>query len=572
MTLRSLAAAAVVAVLAAALFLAASPARPPVAAEPGGATPAAAAPRPAPLPALSALPPAGDDPAVTREARYRVEVDFSSTIDGGTGPAGHIEGIWTVHPTSDDRLAARLDEAIVEGYEALPPAEAMAGGVELVARPDGALGGLGFPAQMPGGARNLYTALASMFWHTPGEGDAWVVEEEDAAGAFTATYTRRGAEITRRIGEWSALRGQDGLQPLGGRQVVSAGKSVFRFDDEGLVRLDVDARTTTSQPDGVLTVVSSLRARFIRLDVRPVALGAGRLSVDPIALALDPTRDRDLIDDQLIADADAAALLAEVARIDALDAAHPDTQKWRGVVLGRLAALVRQDPAVAAELAAQIRRAPEATGEVSLLLGALGSSGVAEGTNALAGLLADELPAGVERSVLTHLALADAKTPEAATALSEALDGPQGDVAGAALGAQARALADEHPEAVEGYLDALIARYLDAATPAERLAALQALGNTGSPRILPLVSGLLVADDPTLAAEAVFALRFIPGDEVDALLLGVLARGDARAPVALAAIAFRDAGLWRPRLQAALEQTTDPHLVEALQAALAQLG
>ncbi|MEZ4468160.1 MAG: hypothetical protein R3F43_27945, partial [bacterium] len=162
MTLRSLAAA-VVAVLAAALFLAASPARPPVAAEPGGATPAAAAPRPAPLPALSALPPAGDDPAVTREARYRVEVDFSSTIDGGTGPAGHIEGIWTVHPTSDDRLAARLDEAIVEGYEALPPAEAMAGGVELVARPDGALGGLGFPAQMPGGARNLYPALASMF-------------------------------------------------------------------------------------------------------------------------------------------------------------------------------------------------------------------------------------------------------------------------------------------------------------------------------------------------------------------------------------------------------------------------
>ena len=557
----------------AALSLALSPADQPTRASgPRPALSAAPVAHETPLAHLSGGGPVADDGAQVRVVRYRLALDFSSTIGGGTGPSGHVEGIWTTRPLADDRVAVRLDEAVIQGYETLPPAEALAGGAELAFVPDGALVGLGFPARMSGPARNLYTAMATAFWLTPGEGDTWQADEEDAVGAWTATYTRRGAQITRRIDAWSALRGPAGLEPLRGRQVTSAGGTTFVFDDEGLAQVDLDTRTTISDADDALVVVTQVRGRLVRLDTRTDALTEGRLAIHPIGVVVDTLRDKDLIDDQLIGDADAAALLDELARIDGLDRDHPDTRKWRGLIQRRMAALVRQDPAVAAELAARIRRDPSAAGEASLILGALGGSGVAEGTNALADLLDADLPSSVERSVLNHLTLADTKTPEAADALREALKGEQGDAAAAALGAQARDLADAHPEVVEDHIDALIARYYATTTPAERLAALQALGNSGSPRILPIVSGLLVADDPVIATEAVFALRFIPGDEVDALLLSVLARGQVQATAAAAACAYRDADLWRVRLTAALEQHAgNERLVAALRAALAQL-
>jgi HEAT repeat protein len=101
----------------------------------------------------------------------------------------------------------------------------------------------------------------------------------------------------------------------------------------------------------------------------------------------------------------------------------------------------------------------------------------------------------------------------------------------------------------------LRARYDQAGSDAERRTYVQALGNTGDPRALPILEramhgamhGAMHDDDRGLASPAVFSLRFIAGTDADALLDAALAQPEL-ALAAVRAIGYRDPARWRDRL------------------------
>jgi HEAT repeat protein len=98
----------------------------------------------------------------------------------------------------------------------------------------------------------------------------------------------------------------------------------------------------------------------------------------------------------------------------------------------------------------------------------------------------------------------------------------------------------------------------------ERLDALAALGNLGSPAILPRVRGALGNPDPGARAAAARALRFVPDAEADRLLLATLRRD--RDPTVRAAALF--AAGFRPiePLADGLSETAESDPVEYVRA------
>lgn len=509
------------------------------------------------LPELSPLGELEPEAETAPEASYQLTYTAESLIDGHAGPEARLTGRWTVTRVADDRVAVRLSEATIEGHLALPQAEELAGEVELQAAGDGPLAGMGFPRVMSNAARRVFTSLATATWFTPGDGDAWTAEEEDAVGAFRADYARAGGQVTRTVAAYEALRGAAGLSAQGADKVTPGGETRFTFDAQGLARVEADLRTLYEMGEGAPRVESRVKLSLVRIAARRVPLRGGRLAIAGLSQHVDLGRDRAVADDALVGDATAAELLAEVARVVGLPADHPDTRKWRSVTLRKLAAAVRLDPAVAADLAADIAANADDASRVALLTGALGSANTSDATNALAGLLAEDLPAAADQQVLNHLTLTEVKTVEAGRALQAELAGPQGDAAAAALGAQAKDLEAQDPGSADDFVDALIERFKAAQTSDELRVAIEALGNSGAPRAFPYLAGTVAADDPAVARAAVFGLRFIPGDEVDGLLDAIAGGGSDRAITAVQAVAFRDPALWTPRLQALRAQYAD---------------
>jgi HEAT repeat protein len=98
----------------------------------------------------------------------------------------------------------------------------------------------------------------------------------------------------------------------------------------------------------------------------------------------------------------------------------------------------------------------------------------------------------------------------------------------------------------------------------ERLDALAALGNLGSPAILPRLRPALANPEPAVRAAAARALRFVPDAEADRLLLATLRRD--REPTVRAAALF--AAGFRPiePLADGLSETAESDPVEYVRA------
>ena len=239
--------------------------------------------------------------------------------------------------------------------------------------------------------------------------------------------------------------------------------------------------------------------------------------------------------------------------------------------LRRLSALTQVDGDAAETIADTIRSEPDDKDSVGLLLGSLSSSTDPSATNALASLLEnDEMPDDVQSQVFTHLNLARTPTQASAEVLTQKLEGPFGNQAALALGAQARGL-DE--EVADEAIDQLLQRYEQSSTREEKRLALLALGNSGSHRALDVMKGALQSGDFELASAAAFGLRLIPDDEVDALLLALIQAGNPVILDAIQAVAYRSPALWRPQLEAAREQfVSHKRVLDAIQAVLSRWG
>lgn len=489
--------------------------------------------------AAGALPALDGAPEAARATRYRMQYSASW---GAAGAETRIEigGRWDQQILPDGRVRIALGEVTASEHAALPTAAGLEGAFALEVE-DGALVGIAVPPNADELTRRTLGALATLFWARLGDGAEWRQTEEDLTGQFEARYARRGAVITKTIERYTALRGPAGLSPAGVATVRPGGETRFTFDAHGLVRADVET-TLSSIIDERDALTLRINARLVREDAELAPLAAADLRTNRFADLVDFQGADAQIDAELVGEHDMAGLLAQLGRTAELDRATKAGRDARSLLSRRLSALLRLEPAAAVQVAAAIKSRAAAGEPTGLLIGAMASADTAAATDALADLVG-QVEGGAERDVLNGLNLAGAATEHSLDVLTEALDGENESAAAMALGNQARTLAEDAPEAAKSAVERLLEGLAAAQSPAEKVAYIQALGNAGDRQALPALSAL-IQNDPSLAGQALLALRFMPGDDVDALLAPHVRSVGQNFDPALEAVSYRDATRW----------------------------
>ncbi|APR87530.1 hypothetical protein A7982_12879 [Minicystis rosea] len=505
-------------------------------------------------------------------ARYRVSSDQRVLVNGKEEARIQLEGSWTTTSADAESAEARFaaTKIALRGAQA-PSAADMAAPVSLVMK-DGVLGAMAFSDETPRAARGLLTGLATTFQHTDRPGASFRVEEEDLLGRYVATYTRSGENrMVRTRSRYTHLRDASGLSTVKALRMVPEERTELRFDEQGLVSAEVHVDNTFSMGESAAVIKTILSAKLHREDIEPVTLPPARtIEGEPISDHLDRTALTRSRDAARVGGAKAPELLAEARRVSHLDRKNPETQKHISVTSRRLSALSRLDDGAAVALADAIRSEPRDAAQVSLLAGSLASAGAPAATNALAKLLDEPLPPEARSAVVVNLGLSRAPTSESVNALSAALDQPGSAEAALALGTQAGKLGEDGGEDA---VDLLLQRYEAATSDDERHVYLEALANSGSRKALPVMLAALRGASFELSRVAAYSLRFIPGDDVDDLLLALITSGSTVTIEAVRATAVRSPALWQPRLQAAKQQFQgQKRVVDAIDAVLARWG
>lgn len=488
---------------------------------------------------------------VTVERRHRLHYDRLVTL--GAGEA-HLQlvGTWTVLPLGPDRVQVQLE---VDDYIADDDAPA---GLELpfqLGYERGRLRTAGYARQTSPAARNLLAEVATAVTYSPGEGDLWRTDEVDLNGAYEAHYIRRGdGEVQRRRIAYHTLHaGGAGGSAEG---LLTTGTTRFQLDEHGPTLVRVDEGTERRFAKMELTATAQIEARLERERERTITLPRiARLSLRPIAPVADPTGVRKA-ERNLVGDADMDTVMGWLARLDDPALVGSDRKKRAAGILARTAAFLRLTPEAIDAFAAELLRAPAE--RARFMTSALGSAGTAEATAALTELLAADIDGSVLKAAHVALNRTAAPSAESARALLADIDHAEhGDTAMLAAANQVRTLDGSEPEVAGDVIDELVARYAEAADAHTRALVVTALGNTGDPRITPVLADALRSGDASLARYATYAYRHVPGADVDNTLEALLV-GHPIEQVriqAIQAINHRDADGWNPRLEAAL-----PHL------------
>jgi hypothetical protein len=495
--------------------------------------------------------PAAQKAVVTR---YRISSAQHVVIDGEERASVLIEGVWTTSSRAGAPVEAQLAATKIDVRGGDAPSAADLAAPILLGSHDGVLDAMAFSDATPRAARGILTGLATTFQHSARPDARYTVEEEDLLGRYQAVYQRAPeGRLVRTRHRYTALRGARGLSAERASLMAPEERSELRFDDEGLVSARVAIKHTFSVGDGMAAVEMRLSATLAREDVATVDLPpAPELDLQAISDHLDRAAISRRNDEARVAGAKAPELVAKARRAAHLDRKNGDAQKHRSVAVKRLSSLVKIDAEAATVIADAIRNDPGDRESVGMLAGSLASADAPAATNALARLLDEPLPAEARSAVLMSLGVARAPTAESVSALSSALDGPRGADAALALGSQAGKLADDG--AGEDAVNRLLERYAAAKTPEERRLYLDALANSGSRDALPVMLAALQDQDFGIARTAAYGLRFIPGDDVDDLLLSLIQSGSTVTVEAIQAAAFRAPAVWKPRLEAAKVQ------------------
>jgi HEAT repeat protein len=194
-----------------------------------------------------------------------------------------------------------------------------------------------------------------------------------------------------------------------------------------------------------------------------------------------------------------------------------------------LAELIRRDPAGLERLRSFL---PGLSSTASMVvLAAVGLAQTAESQAFLAGLLRD--PAELDdlrvfANLSTHQV--ERPTPALIDALASVIQGPESprNVRSSALLALGNLAGRAEPEPREASLALLLAAPENDASSDDLVVWLEALGNSGSARILPAVADFLDHGDERVRESAVSALRFLAASEATELLIAALRDPSAR--------------------------------------------
>lgn len=505
---------------------------------------------------------------VATKARYKLTFEHRSTIDGKEAVVVEIAGTWTTIERAGGDIEAQFaaSRIAIKGDEA-PSNQDVADSFTLKMH-DGGLLAVAFAKGTTDRAHNLLVSIATALQYTNRPGQTWTVEEQDLMGKYEATYNRVGQRVQRKRGAYTQMTSSNGSQ-TNGNTLQSTEDSSFLFDEKGLVSATIKLDQQSALGQGLPTIAMALRVKLERIDSTEVPLVAAPFRD---ATSIAPRVDRGLAERNRRLSIVAGATMTELLEA-AKSAAHlgedaPLRYREQAKAMRRLTALVELEPTAANELAAAIKKDPSDLDSARLLSGALSSAESPQATNALSSLLGDELPEETKSTVLMNLGLAKAPTVESTSALTKALDGPLGNQAALALGSQAHTLGEEDGA---GAVDTLLSRYEAAKTSEERLAYIEALANTGSREVLPVMHAAISGNDFTAARAGTLGLRLIPGDDVDDTLWGLIAKGTIVTLDAIKATGYRTPSVWKPKLEKAQTMYQgENRVLEAIQAVLSQ--
>lgn len=479
-------------------------------------------------------------------AAYTLQLSQAVTLSDAPGPKFRVDGSWTIEDLAGSRRAVTLRDAVLKTADkttALPTA------VRAEFKGDD-LAQLGYDTKDQLAQRIIGTVASFAHLGRP-QGTSWRRAEVSRTAKFAATFTRKGDRVTR-------IRALEGVYTGGQLAPSPEGSTVTgqtRFD------LAADGLPETITGEQVLVIGRGAGRPEVRIETRftLTRTEALRGSVGDATLDLarqhtwkataDTQRERD---EAMSRGVTLEAILGDTGALG-LDGfmqnrAHVSRR------LSQLSALLRLHPELAPQVAAAARTAESGLPQ-SFYTSALAASASAEGSAALRGLLSEE-----DLNLRSHAAIglgmstyADADGAEALAALIESGELP--GVAEPAAGNLARSLSETDPERAAKVVDPLIEGFEETEDRAEKLRLLNALGNSGDPRVLPIASEAIAGSDIELAMRGAYALRFVPGAEADAMLMGLLAPtiNPMVQQSGLKAVEYREPGVWLQTLNAALE-------------------
>ncbi|MFT3774916.1 MAG: HEAT repeat domain-containing protein [Minicystis sp.] len=241
----------------------------------------------------------------------------------------------------------------------------------------------------------------------------------------------------------------------------------------------------------------------------------------------------------------------------------------RNTAMGKMAALLRLHPEEAAKTREAVLHGDLDLEGKQRLVGALGAAGTKEARGALASVLGSEdAPVAVRANAAASLGLSASPTSEDVEALVKGSSSADAEVANAStlgLGNLAKRMNEASSGDPADVIAKLVERIHAATTDEERALCLNALGNTGDARALPVIEEYLAATDTTLRATAVKALRFFAGDEADqALRMGLQNPSPQVQLAAAAALSFRAITPLLPTIEAIMKSDASEDLRLAL--------
>jgi hypothetical protein len=489
------------------------------------------------------------DPRVAR-LRYVLSYDQDVEMTGQPAMKVRAAGAWTTTPRQDGALELRFAPTAIEGPAGTVPAMADVDVPVALGRHEGVVDEIGFPDGVTGPARNLMTGLATTFQYSARDQAGWRVDEEDLTGRYQAVYVKRGGAVHRSRPSYLSARAEEGLSPAAAAAITPSEDSSFVVDEHGVVTARVELDLAIAMGDGLPAVRIHVRGRLDRQAVEWVEPVVGRIARGPIAPYVDEEAGARNAAASALGEATLPELLAAGLTAGQLDPEIAGNQRRRSDALYRLALAVRLDPGAAAAVADAIRAHAADEPTVRLLAGALSSTNLAAGTDALAGLVGGELPAASERAVIGALSLSVPPTAASLAALQGAITGPEPEQSALGLGSHIRQAGADLGEQAAAAAHDLVSRYGMATSPEERRRYAVALGNAGTREALPGLRAAITGGDLALATAAIYSLRFIAGADVDDELTRALANPDL-AFDAVRAIAYRDPARWLSRLEEA---------------------
>jgi len=488
---------------------------------------------------LSAEPPAGLRTTLSGDLVVRVR---------DADPDGWAMGF----EIADVRAAvAPLEGAEWTAREDLP--QATAGEVLATVERSGRIRSIFFSGGMPAEGRNVWRDLLAE-WQVvlPGDGDLaeWTSTEEDTTGEYVAHYSRKGeagaAAIEKVKVEYTRVRSEGDADlaraaSITGRIAIRLDPLPLRIEGDEMLVVDAEGVTrgasahtafvferTAHARDEALAAAGGGMRRSSR-DAAGTTIGAAEFSG---AAAL--VRDGDLDIEE-----GAGPILAG---IKGLDPKTPEAIEW----MVRLVALLERSAETAREVLAALADPSTTDGEASLLLGALGAAGTEEAQRRLEGIFAGaDWPAVRREAALIAFGQVESPVADVDASLI-ALHEEGGELSSGALlvlaaaGERVRERDPARHDGIRDYVAAFASR--PGLSPAERIAALDAIGNIGMERTPLVVEEASLDPDPIVRSAAARALARTFDETADELLLQALRHDPSDEVKAAAAVAAGGVG------------------------------